>query len=138
MKHMVCLGSARVVSLCLVLAGCGAHGASVQFVATNAPPSPVTPRSARDVSVYAHAAPQKPHAEIGMLTVEENGAGSASTEALVDKLRDRAGDAGCDAIILEETTGLVEGVQGGTARAMGGRTWTRRGYRATCIVFLPS
>jgi hypothetical protein len=107
-KH-ACLG---VVFATAVLLACGTR---VTYTQLNTPPAQMVPRHAAGVQVFTTGAPYSQDRQ----------------PQILDKLRQRAAEVGCDGIIL---LGSNDSVVGSVSGGMGWTT-TLAGYRATCIMF---
>jgi hypothetical protein len=124
-KH-ACLG---VVFATAVLLACGTR---VTYTQLNTPPAQMVPRHAAGVQVFTTGAPQQPFVEVGLLEAQQESAYSQDRQPqILDKLRQRAAEVGCDGIIL---LGSNDSVVGSVSGGMGWTT-TLAGYRATCIMF---
>jgi hypothetical protein len=113
--------------------GCGV---SVEYVPLNTPPHAMKPRPPGSVDVYASNRPERPFVEVGMIEAQQESAYSqAPPEQIVAEMRGRAGELGCDGLML---TGGNDAVVGGGSVANGsGSSWARtlKGYRGTCIMY---
>ena len=105
-----------IIALALVAVGCGTF---VTATSLNPPPRRLVPRAAGSVDLFSSTPPSRPHVDAALLEAEQND--GQSTAVMVQKLRDRAGDMGCDAIFIGNP---------GEERHYGARTLT-----ATCIVY---
>lgn len=114
--------------LALLSAACG--GVTYGSTPLNASPRPLTVRPAGEVHVFTSGRPAHAYHEILLLQAEEsNTYSNADEDELVRGLRERAGKAGCDGIILHEPTNTV------ATRVLDKNTRSLRGLRATCIVY---
>jgi hypothetical protein len=77
----------------------------VAYSAINTPPRPFVPRTAADVDVSVGKPPARPYVEVGLFEVDQ-GTGSnglpASTESMIDTLREHAALRGCDAVQVKD------------------------------------
>ena len=90
------------------------------------------PRTSASVGVYTTGAPTQPFIEVGLVEAQQESAMSNDRQPQVlEKLRQRAAEVGCDGIVL---LGSNDSVTGSISRGYGWTT-TLQGYRATCIVF---
>ncbi len=81
------------------LVGCGTF-VTVTPLGDQAPSS-TQERSARSVEVYASGPPARPHADVAILEVEQTrGLNEQGNDVMVERLRARAAEAGCDAVVL--------------------------------------
>src|SRR6185436_1311871 len=81
----------------LILSGCGTSVTMTRLrhheVSTKLPPS--------RVEVFASGPPSAPHDDIAILRVEQtHGLNEQGTDLMIRRLRERASEAGCDAIVL--------------------------------------
>ena len=85
----------------LVLAAClaGCVTASQTFTPLNPLPRDLKAHRPDQVEVFSSAPPQRPHVDVGLITVEEGLADQTPTE-LISALRQIAADLGCDALVL--------------------------------------
>jgi hypothetical protein len=82
----------------LVLGGCGTF---VNAAALNAPPRPLTPRPADAVEVYSSSPPAKAHVDVAIIQADQiNRMSEAELPEMIAKLREKAGEMGCDAIFI--------------------------------------
>ena len=118
MKTAVC-----VTLLALGLTGC----VKVDYIPLNASPRPMVPRDPEKVTVFQTQRPDRPYVEVATIeVVSPSGPASA-----MERLRQEAGERGCDAIVLT-------GTKDSTTITATNRTITsteNSGYRAACIVF---
>lgn len=116
------------------------------YTPLNEPPRRLAPRSPATVEVYASARPPRPGVEVGLIEIEQQSPASGGTPEMVDKVRRRAAEIGCDAVLLSEPTDRVQSysgssmgqVQRGTGMYMGTHTARPnyvRSHRATCFVY---
>ena len=112
----------------LVSIGAGDCGTRIVYTPTNTPPHALSPKPAEQVEVYSTSPPQRAYVEVGMLEAGRESGWSADDEAAVQtKLRQDAGQRGCDAIVMTGSADKVVGDRNSTV--------TLRGYKATCIVW---
>jgi hypothetical protein len=111
---------------------------SVDYLATRIPSHPLRLNSAAAVEVFYHRGPDRPFTEIGLFEALEgaSGAGIGRGE-LVDALRERAAQIGCDAVLIlgptDVTTGCSNVALAGVAPSSAPKT--RKGFEASCLVF---
>jgi hypothetical protein len=114
----------------LLAAGCGT---SVTATSLNGRSWDASPRSARSVRVYASGAPLRAHDDVALLEAEQtHSLNEQGTNVMLRQLRQRAGQLGCDGIVLlgfTERDGAPPG-SGYYFLDPGATT-----LRATCIVF---
>jgi hypothetical protein len=111
-----------------LLSGCGIH---FQSTALNPSPRAMKPKRAEDVQLFTSGRPSQPYHEVLLLQAEEESAYADHEESeVLNAMRKRAGELGCDALMVLSSTGNVA--------STGGRyntTRTLRGFRATCVVY---
>jgi hypothetical protein len=117
----------RLFSILLVCfaAACGTR---VSTVPLNAAPGPMRARGAEEVHLYTSGRPARNYHEVAMVEAQQESIYSLDGEETVfSKLRRKAGEMGCDGLIVIGPNDAVEGINRTTS--------TRRGYRGTCIVY---
>jgi hypothetical protein len=101
----------------------------VDTTALNTPPRPLSQRSTEDVEVFSGSPPVKAHVDLALIEAyQSNGKGVLAE--LLAAIREKAGEMGCDAIVI---TGASE-------RPSGNKSLLDPGSHqmlATCIVYLP-
>lgn len=118
-----------VAGLALVFLGCGTR---IHYMSLNASPRTLSPRSPDSVEVFTSGKPDRSFAEVGMIEAQQQSGWSVDQPtAILQKLRQKAADVGCDGIIVLGSNDAVVGSSG----QYGGSVATLRGYRATCIVY---
>ena len=111
----------------ILLAGCGTF---VTETALNPAPRPLYARGYESVEVFSSAPPARAHVDIALLEVEQtHDLNQQGTDLMVQRLRERAGAMGCDAVVLG---GMRE--RGGDGHLDSGSTT----LHATCIVYKDS
>lgn len=110
-------------AIAMMTAGCGVK---TTYVPTNPSPRPMAARPASQVAVFTTKLPQRPYTEVGILEAQAENQFIEMPE-LIRTLRDKAGEIGCDAIIMTTASNEVVGGKHGVA--------THKGHRATCVVF---
>lgn len=128
MRRLVVMSAVLVV-----VAACSRHKVTVS--PTNPSPRPLTPRLTASVEVFTAAAPQRPFAEVAVLT-----ANWGDAEKDIEAIRDKAGEYGCDAVVFsrigssEAMHGQVQSTKPGEpGRNVYGSSVTKSA--ATCIVW---
>jgi MinD superfamily P-loop ATPase len=87
----------------------------------------MTPRQPGQVETFATTRPERPYVEVALAEVRQESAYSEhGPAALLDHLRTRAAERGCEGLII----------QGPADKTIAYGT-TLRGYRAVCIVYRP-
>jgi hypothetical protein len=114
-----------LLGLALGLAACGT---TIRQIPTNAPPHPLTARPAESVEVFTATQPQRPFVEVAFFEAQQESAVSLDDQSAVfAKLREQAGQAGCDGLIINGPNDSVVGDRHNVN--------TLRGYAGTCIVY---
>ena len=125
MRIAVSLAVRRVVlsvALLLAVAGCGTFVSETQL---NPAPQALPPRGPQAVEIYSSSAPARAHVDVALLEVSQND--GQGTGAMIQLLRERAGEMGCDAVVLG---GTRERGDSGDLPSMASIT-----LNATCIVY---
>jgi hypothetical protein len=82
----------------LMVSGCGT---SVSETYINGPPGTTIPRSPGSVRIYASGPPARPHTDVAILEVEQaHGLNEQGTALMIDRLRRRAAQLGCDGVVV--------------------------------------
>jgi len=90
------------VGASVVVLNCGTY---VEVTALNPPPRPLVSRSAASVEVYSSLPPARRHVDVALLKVDQsNGLTEADTAAMIQKLREKAAQQGCDAVFISGTS----------------------------------
>ncbi len=126
---------ALALALVAFATGCGT---SVTVVPTNSAADGGPPRPGHHVEVFATQLPDRPYREIALLEAQQASGLSVHDRAdVMDELRERAGDLGCDAIVVlganDQTVGRISSTGNG---GVFGSVQMLEGYRAACIVYL--
>ncbi len=137
-----------VIAFAVGLLACG-H--SITWTPTNTPPRPLSTRNAASVEILTATVPSRPFVEVGLFEIEQDSPHSGGTSEMITKLRARAAQVGCDALLLGGSTERVQSVTtqhmgtvqasspGMTNGSYSGTGYssvnTVRGHRATCIVY---
>jgi hypothetical protein len=141
--------SRRAMKRLFALLLLGACGHTVTYTPLNDPPRRLSPRAPATVEIFLASRPPRPGVEIGLIEIEEDMPHSGGTPTMVGKLRSRAAQIGCDALIVSEQServqsystmhqGQLQSGTGGSATTMGtGHLHANyvRGHRATCFVY---
>ena len=89
--------STAIALLLLGAFGCGTHVSSTPINGSGTRP----PRTARSVAIYASGAPDRPYRELAVMRVEQDrGLNERGMNLMLDRLRDHAGEMGCDGVVL--------------------------------------
>jgi hypothetical protein len=90
-------------------------------------------RSARSVRVFASGPPQRPYRDVALLEAEQtHSLNEQGTKVMLDRLRERAGQLGCDGIVLGGFTERDGAPPGSGYYFLDPGATT---LRATCIVY---
>jgi hypothetical protein len=111
--------------LTLLLSACGPW---VNATALNPSPRTLSSRSAGSVDVYSSGPPARPHVDVALLEVGKGDDNSGGTSQMIQTLRQKAADMGCDGVV----------VGGMTTRARSGHVpfdFGDRTVHGTCIVY---
>ncbi len=112
--------------------GCGAS-TSVQTTALHQPPRPLVPRRPEAIEIFSKGPPAEPHVDVALFAVERTrGLDAPGTDSMIWSLRERAGEIGCDAVVLENTSQPV-GPETDAAHEIGDRDADQ--LLASCIVY---
>ena len=119
----------RVLALGLVCVACGLE---TSVTTVNAPPRPLSKRAPESVEVYTSSPPERPHVDVAILeVVEESGSSEFDTGEMLARLRQLAGDNGCDAIHVSGALNRGPGAE----VLLTDYPASREGLAATCLVF---
>jgi hypothetical protein len=111
------------------LAGCGI---STYTTLLRQPPHAVAPRNPEAVEIFAAGPPTRPHVDLAFLEADEDtGTGAEGSGPIIAKLRARAGQLGCDALVLGAPFSRIDSF----TTTLSGVATDRRGLAATCIVY---
>jgi len=125
----------------VVIAILGGCGTTIRYAPTNPAPRAMVARAPATVEVFTVQRPAQPFVEVGLLEAEQ--ASELSTDdstTVLAKLREKAGEIGCDGIILTDRTDRVVSAQHQQYEGSSlSHTSVNRlqGYRAACIVYQP-
>jgi hypothetical protein len=81
----------------LALGGCGTF---VEATPLNAAPRALSPRPAEQVEVYSSSPPTRTHVDVALIQADQRNGSSADLAEMVAKIREQAGQMGCDAIVV--------------------------------------
>jgi hypothetical protein len=91
--------SSLIVLTLLCAAGCGTTATATYL--TDEPMS-APPRAARSVRIFASGPPARPHEDIALIHVDQTrGLNEQGTEVMLDRLKQQAGEMGCDGVVLQ-------------------------------------
>jgi hypothetical protein len=81
---------------------------STTFTDLNASPRPMQARAPDQVEIFSSAPPERPHVDVGLITVQE-GEGNETPASMVDLVRRAAAEKGCDAVMLAPLGSKTDG-----------------------------
>jgi hypothetical protein len=117
--------------LAFAVAGCGTAVTTTQL---NTAPRPVTPRSAGCVEIFASGPPQQAYVDVAWLEVDQQDELEGPVyEVMIRRLRERAGELGCDAVVLGAKQEIYPA--GFNTNAPLFATSGTRKMQGTCIVY---
>jgi hypothetical protein len=90
--------SSSAVALLVVISSCTTTSGS--YTQLNPPPRKLSARPPEQVELFSSGPPQRPHVDVGLITIEEGSLDPATPERLVGMLREVAGEHGCDAVVV--------------------------------------
>ena len=107
------------------LGGCAVTATT--YTELNAPPRPMQAHAADQVEIFSSAPPERPHVDVGLITVQE-GEGNETPASMVDLVRRAAAEKGCDAVVLAPPSSKTDqneilGVE------------SHKVYSGTCLVY---
>ena len=114
------------LALALCLSGCAET--AVTYTPLNGPRPEIKARQPDQLQVFSSAPPERPHMDIGLISVQE-GDGDETPASLIEILRRTGAERGCDALVLAPP---------GTTTRPTGLSYANRSYQvysATCIVY---
>jgi hypothetical protein len=110
-------------------AGCGIS-TSATFL--RAPPRAMAPRSPDSVEVFGAGPPSRPHVDLALIEAEQQSTNTpGDTPELIAKLRQKAGELGCDGLVLASIFSRVDTM----TTIVTGNTHDQKGISGTCIVY---
>ena len=113
-----------ILGLSVVVTGCGTWVTDTQI---NPAPRPLFARGYEAVEVFSSAPPARAHVDVALLKVDQvNAIDDHLGELMIQRLRERAGAMGCDAVFI----GATQERAPADLLTSGSRTMT-----ATCIVY---
>lgn len=95
----------RQLSVLVLVAGCAA-GVKVSHL--NPAPRPLSPRAADAVGVFVIDPPTRSYIDVALLEIEHDFIGTAPSQELLDALRRRGGEIGCDAIVIRQVASQLQ------------------------------
>jgi hypothetical protein len=120
--------------LAVCLGGCAETTVAytpLNYTPLNQPPHDLKPRAPEQIQIFSSGAPERPHVDVGLLSVQEGSGGYETQASLIDALRQSAAAKGCDALMLmpPRTTRTPTDFPGPLDTVY-------QVYSATCIVYL--
>jgi hypothetical protein len=114
--------------LCLfVVGGLTGCGVTSDYTQLNPPPRAMVAKPVDSVQVFSSTRPTRPYVEVGLVSARAGSTVDNDQGEILRSLRERAAEAGCDAIFdLRANNRTSGGPYGGG---------TMMGYEATCIVY---
>lgn len=120
--------SSVIALLLLGSFGCGTYVSSTPINGAGSRP----PRGARSVAIYSSGPPDRPYRELAVMQVEQDrGLNERGMNVMLDRLRDRAGQMGCDGVVL----GGISERDGAAWHTLWPLDTGSTTLTATCIVF---
>lgn len=111
-------------------------GTTIRYAETNAPPRAMVPRPASAVAVSTSGVPTRPYVEVGILSARQSSQYSTSDmQNVIDAMRKRAGQIGCDALVVTGSDNVTHGSYSGSQGTGSGNVYTLEGVKAACIVW---
>jgi hypothetical protein len=119
----------------LALLAFAACGTTIRETQVNSAPRPMPPRSPASVELFTSGAPARPHVDVALIEAEEQSSFSTSrTPDMLNRLRERGAQRGCDAIVVGGMSSRDPGITDAETW-LNNRAKGRRGVFATCIVY---
>jgi hypothetical protein len=113
--------------LAVALVGCAET--TVTYTPLNAPPHELAARRPEQVQVFSSTPPERPHVDVGLISVQEGTGGIETPATLIWALRKSGGEKGCDALLLAPPSSSTKPTDlFATERLF-------QVYSATCIVY---
>jgi hypothetical protein len=109
-----------------------ACGTSITYSPLNPAPHAMKKKPPHQVVMFVGKRPKRAYVEVGLLEAQQESVYSGDDrEAIIRKMREDAGERGCDGLIV---TGKEDSTTGSYSEGTG-YTTTLKGYQATCIVW---
>jgi len=109
-----------------LLAACTAT--TVNYSPLNPSPRALAPRPPSSIDLFASGPTERPHVDVGMITVEEGDVGESAPQELLALLRQNAASQGCDALVVSPPSSKSDS-------DFLKYTHSRRIYSGTCVVY---
>ncbi|HWA78475.1 MAG TPA: hypothetical protein VG937_39335 [Polyangiaceae bacterium] len=96
------------------------------------PPRALPPRPADSIEIFTSGPPDRPHIDLALIEAEQQSSGTeGGTAALVAALRAKAGELGCDALVIGSALSRTDTL----ANALTGYEHDREALFGTCVVY---
>ena len=113
----------------MLAAGCGT---TISTTAINPAPRAARARPAHTVQIFSSGPPSQPYVDVAYLEAEQDtGFSFDDTPEFFQRLRERAGQLGCDGVVVGHITHRADAL---TSAATDVHT-SRKGMTATCIMY---
>jgi hypothetical protein len=109
------------------LSGCAET--TVTYTPLNLPPHALTARRPEQVEVFSSTQPERPHVDVGLISVQEGTGGYETPATLIQALRQSGAEKGCDALLLAPPSST------NTPTDLISVERSFQVYSATCIVY---
>jgi hypothetical protein len=109
------------------LSGCAET--TVTYTPLNVPPHELRARRPEQIEVFSSAPPERPHVDVGLISVQEGTGGYETPATLVWALRQSGAEKGCDALLLAPPSST------NTPTDLISVERSFQVYSATCIVY---
>jgi hypothetical protein len=130
MTHRLFLASAFAT-----LSLAAACGTTIRETVINPAPRQMVSRPPETVELFTSGAPARPHVDVAFLEAEESSSWSTDgTPDMFNKLRKRAADRGCDAVVIGGLSSRDPGVND-TETWLVDHPKGRKGIYGTCIMY---
>lgn len=114
-----------LLSWLFAFSGCGT---ALSYIPTREAPRPLAAHPMLDVDIFVTGKPDRPYVELGIIESQQEQASVDTEQTLMTKMREFAGERGCDGLVIFASNDVTTG-----GRAAAGRIL--KGYRGTCIVY---
>jgi hypothetical protein len=117
---------------CVLVFGIGVSGCAettLTYTPLNVPPHDLKAKRPEQMQVFSSAPPERPHVDVGLLTVQEGAGGTETPASLIEALRQTGAEQGCDALMLAPPTSTIR------PPGLAYLDHPLQVYSATCIVY---
>jgi hypothetical protein len=122
----------KLACLVVALTGCGT---SIRTTMVNPAPHPMVARHPASVELFTAGAPARPHVDVALIEAEEQSSFSTSrTPDMLNKLRVRGAEMGCDAVVIGGMSSRDPGIHDAESWLVD-HPKGRKGVYATCIMY---